>query len=83
MKKTNFGITVVDAEGSKGRVKIIFTVVKRHNLTKVINLVKKYNPKAFYSIEDIRYVSEVLPSYLKPWYKRNNFRLMNGWRKGK
>jgi len=83
LKKTNFGITVVNADGSKGPVKIIFTVVKRQNMAEVINLVKKFNPKAFYSIEDIRYVSEVLPSYIKPWYKKNHFRLMNGWRKGK
>jgi len=46
-KKSDFGITVVDAEGSKGRVKIIFTVVNRQNIQKVISLVKKYNPKAF------------------------------------
>jgi len=83
LKKTNFGITVVDAEGSKGPVKIIFTVVKRQDMSEIINLVKKYNSKAFYSIEDIRYVSEVLPSYIKPWYRRNHFKLMNGWRKGK
>ena len=83
LKKTNFGITVVDADGSKGPVKIIFYVVKRQNVNKIINLVKKYNPKAFYSIEDIRYVSEVLPSYMKPWYKRNNFRILNQLRKGK
>jgi len=82
-KKSDFGITVVDAEGSKGRVKIIFTVVNRQNIQKVISLVKKYNPKAFYSIEDIRYVSEFLPSYMKPCYGRNYFRLMSKWRKGK
>lgn len=83
LKKTNFGITVVDAEGSKGPVKIIFSVVKRQDMPEVINLVKKYNSKAFYSIEDIRYVSEVLPSYIKPWYKKNHFKLMSGLRKGK
>ncbi len=83
LKKSNYGITVVDAEGSKGKVKIIFTVLNRQNIDKVIKLVKQYNPKAFYSIEDIRYVSEALPSKLKPWYKRNHFRAINNWRKGK
>ena len=82
-KKSDFGITAVDAEGSKGKVKIIFSVVKRQNVQQVINLVKQYNSKAFYSVEDIRYVSEVLPLYMKPWYRRNHFRFMNGWRKGK
>lgn len=82
-KKSDFGITVVDAKGSKGRVKIIFTVVNRQNFQNVIKLVKQYNPKAFYSVEDIRYVSEFLPSYMKPWYRRNYFRFIAGWRKGK
>ena len=83
LKKSKYGITVVDAEGSKGKVKIIFTVINRQNIQKVINIVKQYNPKAFYQIEDIRYVSENLKSYIKPWYRRNYFRYINGWRKGK
>ena len=70
LKKYDYGITVVDAEGSKGKVKIIFTVINRQNIQKVINLVKKYNPKAFYSIEDIRYVSEKLKSRKTSWYKK-------------
>jgi len=82
LKKLKYGITVVDAEGSKGKVKIIFTVINRQNIQKVINTVKQYNPKAFYHIEDIRYVSEVLPSQMKPWYKRYHFRFRSAWRKG-
>ena len=82
LKKLKYGITVVDAEGSKGKVKIIFTVINRHNIQEVINIVKQYNPKAFYHIEDIRYVSEVLPSQMKPWYKRYHFRFRSAWRKG-
>jgi len=83
LKKSKYGITVVDAEGLKGRVKIIFTVINRQNIKKVINLVKIYNPKAFYSVEDIKFVSEFLPSYIKPWYRQNNFRFMNEFRKAK
>jgi len=82
LKVKDYGITVVDAEGSKGTVKIIFTVVNRQNIQEVIKIVKKYNPKAFYSIEDIRYVSEILPAHIKPWYKRN-LKTLFAWRKGK
>ncbi len=83
LKNSKYGLTVVDAEGTKGKVKIIYTVINRQNIQKVINLVKKYNPKAFYQIEDIRYVSETLKSYMKPWYRRNHFGFINGGRKGK
>jgi uncharacterized protein YebE (UPF0316 family) len=83
LKKIKIGLTVLDADGPNGRVKIIFTVVNRQNISKIINMVKKYNPKAFYSIEDIRYVSEELPSYSLPWYKRAYIPLGNGGRKAK
>jgi len=80
LRKEKYGLTIVDAEGPKGKVKLIFTVVNRQNIHEVIKIVKKHNPKAFYSIEDIRYVSETLPSYAKPWYKQ---KLISTWRKGK
>lgn len=83
LKNSKYGITVVDAEGPKGKVKIIYTVINRQNIQKVINIVKQYNPKAFYQIEDIRYVSETMKSYMKPWYRRNHFKFINGGRKGK
>ncbi len=82
LKKSGFGTTVVDAEGDKGRVKIIFSVINRQCISDLVEIVKKYNPKAFYSIEDIRHVSEDLKPYSKPWYKRH-FNLLNGFRKGK
>jgi len=82
LKRSKFGITVLDAEGPKGQVKIIFTVVKRQNVPKVIELVKKYNLQAFYSVEDIRFVSEKLPTSIQPWYK-TNLQFLKNHRKGK
>lgn len=54
----NYGFTVVDAEGSKGKVKIIFCVIKRKDIPHLVELIKSYNPNAFYSIEDVRTVNE-------------------------
>ncbi|MFO8077124.1 MAG: DUF2179 domain-containing protein [Thermoplasmatota archaeon] len=82
LKQSKFGITVLDAEGPKGQVKIIFSVVKRQNVPKVVELVKNFNPQAFYSVEDIRFVSETLPASIQPWYK-NNLQLFKNHRKGK
>jgi uncharacterized protein YebE (UPF0316 family) len=53
----NFGITMMDASGSKGPVKVILTVVKRKEIALVRRLISENNPTAFYSIEDIRTVS--------------------------
>lgn len=53
----SFGITTIEAMGAKGPVKILLTVVKRKDITEIRSLIEKYQPQAFYSIEDIRSVS--------------------------
>lgn len=57
LQEANHGTTVVEAKGAKGPVKIILTVVKRKNIDPIINIIQKFNPDAFYSIEDIRDVN--------------------------
>lgn len=53
-----YGATVVEAEGSKEKVNVIFTIIKRNDLKDVVEIIKKHNPKAFYSVEDVRLTSE-------------------------
>jgi uncharacterized protein YebE (UPF0316 family) len=54
LKEGGHGITHVDAQGAMGPVKIIFTIVKRKNIDRVLKLIRKYNPLAFFTIEDVR-----------------------------
>jgi uncharacterized protein YebE (UPF0316 family) len=54
LREANHGITVVDAEGSKGPVKMIFTVVKRTSVPDVVAILEKHQPNAFFSVEDVR-----------------------------
>jgi uncharacterized protein YebE (UPF0316 family) len=58
LKKSGFGITVVDGEGRTGPVKIIFTVIKRKDLPQLLDLLRREYPKAFFSVEDVRMVEE-------------------------
>ncbi len=58
LKKQNHGITVVDAQGAVGPVKMIFTIIQRKNVKEVALLIRKYNPTAFYSIEEIKDTSQ-------------------------
>ncbi len=58
--QAGFGVTSVDARGETGPVKIVFTVAKRRDLKKVINLIKQFNPKALYTIEDVRFFNGTL-----------------------
>jgi uncharacterized protein YebE (UPF0316 family) len=58
IKLKNYGLTVVDAQGATGDVKIIFTVIKRKNVGDVVEMIKQFNPKAFFSIEEVRLAKE-------------------------
>ena len=79
LRKAGYGVTSVDARGETGPVKLIFSITKRKNLEKIISIIKKYNPKAFYTIEDMRYVNKTYPL---PMSKRTLFpRLALGKRK--
>lgn len=63
LKSRNYGITIVDAQGATGSVKLIFTVIKRKDIDDVVGMINHFNPKAFYSIEEVRAASEgVFPS---------------------
>lgn len=59
--EAGYGVTSVDAQGETGPVKLIFSIVKRKNIAKIISIIRKYNPNAFYTIEDMRYVNETYP----------------------
>ncbi len=53
-----YGVTSVDAMGEGGPVKVIFSIVKRKKLGQIIEVIKRFNPNAFYTIEDVRFVNE-------------------------
>jgi len=57
-RSCGYGVTTVDAEGATGPVKLIFTVVDRNKIKSVVQSIHNYNPRAFYSIEDVRLVKE-------------------------
>lgn len=60
LQKENYGLTIVDAQGSRGPVKILFTTVKRKNVGDVIALINLFNPNSFYSVEDVRSTSQII-----------------------
>ncbi len=54
LSKSNHGVTILDAAGSKGPVKLIFTIVKRENVQDIEDIIHEHNPSAFYSVEDVK-----------------------------
>lgn len=57
MKTSGYGVTYHDAKGGSEDVSIIYSIINRNELSKVVDQIKIYNPNAFYSIEDVRFVS--------------------------
>lgn len=45
-------------EGGKGEVGILFMIVRRAEIDSAVDVVKKHNPNASYTIEDVRSVRE-------------------------
>ncbi|PKQ60248.1 hypothetical protein BZG02_20090 [Labilibaculum filiforme] len=62
LRQKGYAVTSVAGEGKDGAVGIVFLILKRKATRDVITLVKQYNPKAYYTIEDIRFVADT--SYL-------------------
>ena len=77
-----YGATVVDAKGKDGAVNVIYTVVNRKGIEKLINLIKTYNPNAFYVVEDVRSVSHDKISF-GPSAISSQRNIFGAWRKGK
>ncbi len=58
MKDSSHGMTVVDAQGAMGPVKMIFTIVQRKQVKEIEGLIRIHNPSAFYSIEEVKNVNQ-------------------------
>lgn len=57
LREEGYPVTSVSGQGKEGEVGILFIILKRKSISVVIDLIKQFNPKAFYTIEDMRFVS--------------------------
>ena len=56
LNEAGFGVTVVEGDGSTGKVKILYTVINRKAFDQVEKILKEFDPLIFYVIEDVRLV---------------------------
>jgi len=78
LRGTGCGVTNLDACGEQGPVMVLFTIVRRKKLPAVIALIRKYNPNAFYTVEDVRFASATavdLATTRRPFALRRPFKL--------
>jgi uncharacterized protein YebE (UPF0316 family) len=77
-RENNYPVTVLDAEGINGKVSVLFLVIQRSLTNDIIEYIKEYNPNAFYSIEDVRFVSGgVAPQLADPSIRKNKWHLFS------
>lgn len=78
-----YGATAVEAHGAREKLHLIYTIVHRNELESVLQVINNFNPKAFYTIEDVRSVNEGIfnPRKSNSFFMFTN--VLREWRKGK
>lgn len=49
-----FGATRLEGQGAVGPVQIVFSVVQRRELARAVDIIRHFDPQAFYSVEDVQ-----------------------------
>ena len=69
LNEAGFGTTVVDGDGSAGKVKILYTVVGRKTAEQAKKILVEFDPLIFYVIEDVKLVkSGIFPQVKNDTY---------------
>lgn len=58
LREQGYGVTSVEVEGMKGKIKMLLSIINRKDAKEYINMVHRFNPNAFYTVEDIKSVKE-------------------------
>lgn len=56
LRDEGYGVTSLDAQGSQGPVRLIYTIVMRKNLKEVARIIQEEHPPAFFTVEELRSV---------------------------
>jgi uncharacterized protein YebE (UPF0316 family) len=83
LNSKGFGATLIEAQGAREKVAVIYTIVPRNDLGTVVDTIHDLNPKAFYSIEDVRATNEGIfpPKRVNSGFTFSN--ILRRWRGGK
>lgn len=81
LRDSRFGVTSVSAMGATGRVRIIYSIIRRKDLEDLKHVVEELHPNAFISIQQVKEVSKEL--YPFPNLMKNVRSPISWMRKGK
>lgn len=63
LSAAGFGVTQQDARGARGPVQVLVTLMPRKRLGVFQQLLREFDPTAFYTIEDVRHARDIPPAY--------------------
>lgn len=66
LRKNGFGFIHTKATGNSGEISVVYCTIKRNNFNKWLEIVKKFNPGAFYTISDLKSVKSDVFSIERP-----------------
>jgi uncharacterized protein YebE (UPF0316 family) len=58
LNEMNQKYTLIDATSESGPIKVIYLIVSKQNVPKILETIKATIPNAYYSMEDIKYVKD-------------------------
>ena len=70
LKDSGYGVTHIDGQGTAGKVKVLFCVIQREQFERVVEIIQSFNPKAFYTVEDVRTAREGVFPKSQGFYQR-------------
>jgi uncharacterized protein YebE (UPF0316 family) len=72
LQAEGYGVTHVHGHGASGPVRLIYTVVMRKELSRVVNIIQSTHPRAFFTVEELRSVQQgIFP--VRPSARRDMF----------
>jgi uncharacterized membrane-anchored protein YitT (DUF2179 family) len=83
LNSNGFGATTIEAHGAVDKVHLVYSIVHRNELEKVIEVINSFNPKAFFTIEDVKAANEGIFTPRRSKADLPIVNILREWRKGK
>jgi len=83
LNSNGYGATTIEAHGAKEKIHLVYSIVQRNELENVLKVINSFNPKAFFTIEDVKAVNEGIFTSRRQHSIFPFANVIREWRKGK
>jgi uncharacterized protein YebE (UPF0316 family) len=63
LSAAGFGVTQQDAQGARGPVQVLVTLMPRKRVGEIQDILQDFDPDAFYTVEDVRHARDIPAAY--------------------